>query len=262
MQLFIQTAAGSIVIILSSIALGLLTLFVLQRQWPPETRREHNAMVSASVGVIGTTYAVLIAFMLAGVWSEFQAAEINAEQEANCLVNIRRLSAGLPDPLRKHVQQLAHDYATLMISEEWPDMAIEQGSQRAHLVMVDLWNLISTMQPQDPTQQLVMEQSLSQLNLMTEHRRIRMLQSRQQLPPILWAVLIAGGVVTVMSACLFGVSNFRLHAVQVLAIAFLISLMLMAIADIQRPFQGDVHVSPDGFRYALQTFDNERTDLR
>jgi hypothetical protein len=88
---------------------------------------------------------------------------------------------------------------------------------------------------------------------MTEHRRIRLLQSRQQLPALLWAVLVVGGIVTVGSTCLFGVENFKLHLVQVFEISFLLSLMLVAIASINRPYQGDVHVTPEAFRYALET---------
>jgi hypothetical protein len=61
--------------------------------------------------------------------------------------------------------------------------------------------------------------------------------------------------VTVGSTCLFGVDNFKLHMVQVFEISFLLSLMLVAIASINRPYQGDVHVSPEAFRYALETMD-------
>jgi hypothetical protein len=70
------------------------------------------------------------------------------------------------------------------------------------------------------------------------HRRIRLLESRERLPALLWAVLAVGGIVTVGSTCLFGVDNFKLHMVQVFEISFLLSLMLVAIASIDRPFQG------------------------
>jgi hypothetical protein len=89
---------------------------------------------------------------------------------------------------------------------------------------------------------------------MTEHRRIRVMQSRESLPAILWAVLIAGGVITVAAACFFGVHNFRFHLLQVTVLSFLIALVLVAIADIDRPDQGEVRVMPSGFEFALQTF--------
>jgi hypothetical protein len=65
-----------------------------------------------------------------------------------------------------------------------------------------------------------------------------------------------GGIITVSSTCLFGVENFKLHMVQVFEISFLLSLMLVAIASTDRPFQGDVHVLPNAFRYALETMND------
>ena len=52
------------------------------------------------------------------------------------------------------------------------------------------------------------------------------------------------------SGCLFGSGSFGLHAVQVFALSTLISLVLLAIADIDRPFQGAVHVTSYAFQRA------------
>ena len=53
-----------------------------------------------------------------------------------------------------------------------------------------------------------------------------------------------------MSTCLFGAVNGALHVIQVGAFTLLIALVLAAIADINRPFQGSVHVSDNAFRRA------------
>lgn len=258
MHVIAQTLAGSIVIIVSCIAIAILMLAVLYRVWPPASRVAHNDVVGPSVGVIGTTYAVIIAFMLSGVWNDFQSAQINAEQEANCLVNIFRFAERLPREPGSRLQKLARDYANLMITQEWPAMATESFSQPGYDVMQELWRTMVGIQNQDAAQQMILDHAMTQLTALTEHRRIRLLQSRKRLPSILWAVLLVGGIVTVGAACLFGVINFRLHMVQVFAITFLVSLMLVAVADIDRPFQGDVRVPPDGFRFALQSFDTWR----
>ncbi len=83
-----------------------------------------------------------------------------------------------------------------------------------------------------------------------------MLQSRAKLPGILWTVLVIGGIITVGISCLFGVENYRLHVLYAIALTCLVALMLIAIADIDRPFQGAVHVSSDSFKLALHTFDD------
>jgi Protein of unknown function (DUF4239) len=248
-----QTAIGSILIIISCIVSALFALAILRRYWAPSTRAAHNDVVGPNVSVIGTTYAVLIAFMLSGVWTNLQAARLNAEQEANNLVNIFRFANQFPPESRTQVQTLARQYCEAMIADEWPAMARESQSPKAHQLTQQLWRALTTVQPRNPGEQTVMDHSLSELTGMTEHRRIRLLQSRQRLPAMLWAVLIVGGLVTVGSICLFYVENFKLHVVQVFEISFLLSLMLVAIASINRPYQGDVHVSPEAFQYALDT---------
>jgi len=69
---------------------------------------------------------------------------------------------------------------------------------------------------------------------------------------VLWFVLIVGGTVTIASSCMFGSANTGLHIFQVLAFSLLISLVLVAIVNINRPFQGTVHVSDYAFQRAQQ----------
>ncbi len=252
-----QSMVGSIFIIVACIVGAMVVLAVFRRYWSPSKRVGGNDVVGPNVGIIGTTYAVLIAFMLSGVWNNLQGASLNAEQEANSLVNIYRFAYHLPPESKSQVQDLAKRYCTAMIQEEWPAMAREQQSANAHLLVQMLWYSLNSVQPRNANEQTVMDHALSELTSMTEHRRIRLLQSRRRLPALLWAVLIVGGIVTVGSTCLFDVQSFSIHLVQVFEISFLLSLMLVAIAAIDRPFQGDVHVDPNAFRYALDTM-NEK----
>jgi ABC-type branched-subunit amino acid transport system permease subunit len=89
--------------------------------------------------------------------------------------------------------------------------------------------------------------------MLTEFRRIRIMQSREALPPVLWIVLIAGGTITIASSCFFGVPSFRFHVLQVAVLTFLISLVLVAIADIDQPYQGGLTVEPVGFSFTRET---------
>jgi hypothetical protein len=56
--------------------------------------------------------------------------------------------------------------------------------------------------------------------------------------------------VTIASASTFGSANTPLHALQVFVFSLLIILALVAVADIDRPFQGSVHVSHFAFQRA------------
>jgi len=192
-----QTVTGSVIVIVVCIGAASGFLVGIKRIWVSSARRIHNDAIGPNVSVIGTSYAVLIAFMLSGVWSDMQSATLTTEQEANSLVNVYRFARELPEESRKEIQRLAREYAQAMVTAEWPAMEHDDSSPAGHTIMKDLWHAVASVQPHTVTEQQVMEHSLSELTVMTEHRRIRLLQSRKKLPAILWAVLIVGGIVTV-----------------------------------------------------------------
>lgn len=247
-------APQDILIILLCISAALLFLWLLPRFWPPSERRQQNDLIGWQVSVLGTTYAVIIGFMLYAVWTSFQMAEINADIEANSLVSVYRLADGLPSAQRIQVHQLAREYADTVIDQEWPAMSKGQLGVATPPTIEKLWAAVMQTKPATFAEQASLSLTLTELSNMTEHRRIRQLESQSKLPAILWLVLILGGVITTLSSCLFGTDNFKLHAVQVFSTTLLLSLALVAIADIDRPFQGTVHVQPQGFERARATF--------
>jgi hypothetical protein len=96
------------------------------------------------------------------------------------------------------------------------------------------------------------DRASSELSALSQHRRTRIPQSTGRIPAVLWAVII-GGILTVLSACLFGSTNMPLHSLQVFAFSFLIALGLVSIGDINRPFQRWVQVSAFAFEGAQQS---------
>ena len=248
------TSFDDIAVILACIFVALLFLWILRRFWPCSQRRDHNDIIGWQVSVLGTTYAVIVGFMLYAVWTTFQSAEINADNEANCLVNVFRLADGLPTAQRVHVHQLAREYANIVIDQEWPAMHKADLSFSAHPIIEKLWTVVMQAKPVTFAEQTSMSLTLTEIASMTQHRRVRQLESESKLPGILWILLILGSGITTLSSCLFGTDNFRLHAVQVVSLTLLLSLALVAIADIDRPFQGGVHVLPQGFERARATF--------
>lgn len=243
----------SVFLLIASTAGALLFSLVLNRIWPREKRRQHNDQIGWQLSVLGTTYAVILGFMLYAVWSEFGAAELNVGLEANALVNLYSLAQGLPDAPRIQLQQLTHEYATAALQQEWPQMAQGEVPGEDQEVNRKMWRVITSIKTSTATELTAEDHALSELTALTQYRRTRILQSSSRMPPVLWAVLIVGGVLSITSSCLFGASNEALHTLQVFAFALLISLGLVTIGDINRPFQGWVHVNTFAFERAEQS---------
>ena len=240
-------------IILAGTGAAILFLFVVTRASTAPSRKESNDFTGAVVAVIGTTYAVILAFTLAGAWNLFQQAQANEEQEANSLVNVYRIASQLQDPNAKAIQGLCVTYAENALNREWPAMKNKQMPPEGGEMINQFWVLAGQAQAHAQPDAIAAYQLMEELRGLTQYRRIRSMESREGLPAILWAVLIAGGIVTVVSSCFFGVPSFRFHLLQVFMLSFLISLVLVAIADVNRPYQGELTVAPEGFRNALRT---------
>jgi hypothetical protein len=240
----------NVVIVVLTVTASLLFMWGLNRIWPWEKRRAHNDLIGWQLSILGTTYAVILGFMLYTVWTNFGAAELNAENEANALGNLYRLAEGLPDPQRGQIEVLARSYAETVIDQDWPQMAADHSPESSRKVNQDMWRTLMSTKTGSPTEIIAEDHALSELSALTEHRRIRLLQNASRLPSVLWCLLVIGGTVTIASASTFGSANTPLHALQVFVFSLLIILALVAVADIDRPFQGSVHVSHFAFQRA------------
>src|SRR6185312_2794071 len=235
------------------VAAGVGFLLLLQRVWRSELRRQYNDLIGWNVRVLGSIYAVIIGFMLFAVWTNFATAYTNTDSEANCLVDVVRASRGLPPGPKDRIFQLANEYVNVMLTKEWSAMDRGEVSPASHAVIRAIWATLTATEPRTPREQVSLDHTLTELGKMTEFRRLRQLQVNAYLPGILWFVLILGGALTIISACLFGATNFRLHLIQVVMLVLTISSLLVAIADINHPFQGSLHVYPTSFERARDT---------
>ncbi len=242
----------NILVLIAVMTAALLFTAALNRIWPIQTRHNQNDLIGWQLSVLGTTYAVILGFMLYTSWTNFGAAELNVELEASALRNIFRLTEGLPLSQRAQMETLARRYADAVIGQDWPAMDRGQLPEESHEINELMWRTLMSVKAASTSETTAEDHALSELSTLTSHRRTRLLQSVSQLPHIFWAVLLTGGVLTIISVSMFGSANPRLHILQVFSITLLVTLVMLAIADVNRPFQGWVHVSNFAFQRAQQ----------
>jgi hypothetical protein len=238
----------NVAIVIICLACSLSFMAAVNYYWPPEHRRAHNDLIGWQLSVVGTTYAVILGFMLYTVWINFGTADLNADAEANSIMNLYRLANGLPAEQGTKIKALARNYADVVVEKEWPEMGREVLPNESLDITRQMWKTLTSAKGSTPNEITTEDHALYELSALSGYRRVRMVQSANTLPGILWFVLITGGVVTIASTCLFGAANGVLHFIQVAAFTLLIALVLVAVADINRPFQGSVHVSDFAFR--------------
>ncbi len=241
---------STFVIVLSIVA-AMLLVTLLNRFWPVADRKMLNDVNAWQMGVLGTTYAVIMGFMLLTVWSDFRTAEIDVALETASLLNIHRIAAGLPSPQRDAMRALAVKYADAAVNQEWPAMQTQRESHAGGLVLQQMWQVLNAMQAKNSTETSSVDHLTTAMSNLGERRRVREEQHENQLPGVLWVLLIVGGIATVISSCLLGNDKKWLHYCQVMALTFVVSMTLAAIADLARPFEGAVAVAPTALQRSL-----------
>jgi Protein of unknown function (DUF4239) len=242
----------NVLIVLGAMAASLSFMVGLNRLWPVAKRYNQNDLIGWQLSVLGTTYAVTLGFMLYTGWTNYTVASLNAELEANALRNIYRLAEGLPQQ-RAELQNLTRAYADAVIDHDWPDMAQGRLPEDSHEINESLWKALMAIKVASPSESTAEDHALSELSTLTMHRRTRLLQSTYRLPGIFWCTLLVGGVLTIASVCTFGSASPRIHTMQVFSITLLVSMVMLSIADVDRPYQGWVHISDYAFRRAQMT---------
>jgi Protein of unknown function (DUF4239) len=245
-----------------AVVVAVVGLVLVQRLVPTERRKEHNDVAGFIYAVLGVAYAVLLGLVLIAVWEKWDAAEVTTTDEANELAGIFYWAHALPQPEGRHIQELVRSYARVVVEEEWPAMAQGKSSPEAWDTLDELRGTILGLEPTTGAQQARYTEMLAQLHDLGNARRERLLAAEQGLPPILWVVLILGGVITVFFTYLFGLENTLVHLIMVGSLALVISMSLFTVAALDYPFQGDIHIHPSAYENDLERFhESKLSDL-
>ena len=252
------TLIVGVLVVFVSVLLALAGLFVVRRL-VPTTHLESSNVVAGSIYMpLSGLFGILIAFTAFLVWQQYNRAYETTQREASELATIYWHAEEFPESERQQMQELARSYAQVVIEEEWSLMGEGQESSQAWAIVDELRRSIDWFEPSTSTEQTLHAQQVDLADDVLHDRRLRLLQSREGVPPILWIVLISGTPVIVGFSYLFGVKNFRAHMVMVAMLTAVIVGVLFSVKAIEYPFTGDVRVPPNAFELILNRFEADR----
>ena len=139
---------------------------------------------------------------------------------------------------------------------------MEQGqeSSQAWAIVDELRRSVDRFEPSTSTEETLHDRQVTLVDDMMNDRRLRLLQSREGLPPVLWSVLLSGTVLLVGYTYFFGLPDFRAHLLMVGMLTALIVTILFAIKSLEYPFSGDMRVEPSAFELVLNRFEEDSED--
>jgi len=239
-----------IVVVGGSAILGVALVYGLGGFVKRHRGKEYSSVFSDGFQMVATVYAIVAGLLVFGLYTTFDVSSQQSAEEASALVLMYRSAQAFPQPQSDQARQAVVGYINSVINDEWPALADGVGSPKTSKATDRLFNVYGPMEP-DGRWSDQYSKSLDHLDAVVKLRNERIDQSRDSLPTIYWALLFAGGFITILYLSLAEVENKPMHAFAVGLAATMIGLVIFLLLEVNHPFRGKVGVSPENFRSAL-----------
>ena len=244
-------AAGQIIFVIVVFGGGSIAGLCLVRWLVPLDRLQKNHEVAGvTFGVLGAFYGLVLAFVIVAAWERFNDANAYALTEATALESLYKLGAAYSEPMRAQLDSVVLEYIHNVIEKEWPQMADNSfagGGVGAH----KLWAAVLAYHTADSREQMLVDKSIDQLNLISQARSQRIFYYQEDLPSVVWTVIYLGCLMTIGFSYFFGSNVFRAQVLMCGFFSILLGMTILAILELAHPYQGVVTISNGSFRYAL-----------
>jgi hypothetical protein len=253
MKIFLQfNFLVSILILTSvSIAIILVILKLIRKKVPSELLKENHEVAGFIYNAICIIYAVLIAFVVYATWNSLKETNVIIEQEANHLLDLYYEASAFPDTVRNQIETSIKDYVMIVTKEEWESMADGKRNMKAANTFGKLNKIFLILEISKMPDNSVLNESLNNLNKIGEFRRLRLLKSRENIPEIIWIVLIICSLIMVVFTFFFGAKNLKHQYLMTAILIFVSVLVLYLIYVLDHPFIGLYRISTDPFEPIL-----------
>lgn len=226
---------------------AVLVELMARRTLKMSLRDDHTQVASAIFTVIGTTYAVLLAFVAMLAFEGYNRAQATTDVEASLVWNAYRLIDGLDGPEMPSMRNDAIAYARAVVAIEFPvqERGIVMNEEQTSLEHVTRTAL--HLRPGNIADGNLHALLLDDLTRLSAARRDRLLAARTPIPSIVWAVLLAGGAITVGFTSFLGTPNLWMHLAMSTLLAISGALVLLVIVALSNPFRGEFRVTAEPF---------------
>lgn len=238
-------------IIVLVVGFSILGLAIVRHFVPGRFLKAHHELTSPIFQVVALAYTVLLAFVVVVSWQNYDKANSHIESEANYLVDLHRNSAAFPEIFRDQVQAAIKNYSNWVMNEEWKLMAKGEESMNARAALREIWDLYTQYEPKTEKEKAFFLESIGKLDDLREMRRLRIVETRTGVHPVLWFILISGGIATIGFAFFFGAESFGVHAFMVATLAMLIALIIFMVILFDLPFSGSMGIKPETFQQVI-----------
>jgi hypothetical protein len=204
--------------------------------------------------VVGTSFAVLLAFLMLAAFQTYNGAKSGAASEADALLDMTRTAALFPSAERDRLRSDLVCYGRAVVNDEWPAMRHGRASP-----IVDGWiaayrGEVGRLTVGSLRAQAAFEDLLAQGDTRTAGRLQRLSDATPTVPTPLWLGLVLVGCVAV--ALQLGMADpaepLRVQGLQIGGVAAVVATGLLIINFLDHPYAQHVGgLQPNAMRHTL-----------
>lgn len=238
---------------------GVSMVLVVRRLIDHTVLKLHNDISGFVFANLGVIYGVMLAFVVIDVWEDYRDAEAITQQEST-------EAFALYSDLNLYPNQTEADkalaalrvYSLSVVRDEFPAIKAMNWDSRfqprlsTHEASNQLWAAIKQIVPRNLHEQSLYAEILKDMNSMAQLSVKRRVIAQNDLPGVLWAVVVLGGLVTVGFTALFGHESLRGHIVLAGLLSFVVGGVIYVVVSLNYPFMGEICIHPDGYEYLIE----------
>lgn len=231
-------------------------MFLVRKFVHLEKLQSYHEVGGYLLAVLGTLYAVVLGFVVVNASEGMDGAKVNVEKEANAVADVFRLAEGFPTRSRQEIQIACDRYVHLVIDDEWKSMSEAQPNNQCWQQVDILWSSIRSCEPKTESQKAFYAQILTAMDEFGDCRRARLISAKNTVSPLLWVVLIVGGISTTVFTYFFGIDSIRVQALMTVLVSITLSSNVLLVALYSSPFSGEFGVKPLAFDMDVKMFES------
>jgi len=235
-----------------TVAIAVTGLLIVRRKYTHEVFKENHEVAAIIFNAFGLLYAVMVAFVVFVVWERYDDAGKNFELEASQAADLYYVAKAFPDSVWRPIHVAMYEYTTTILEDELPAMSNGQQSTKTVDAIKKLMTIFTKMESKNLQNQGIFDDSFKRLNDLNHYRRLRLFESRDSVPSVIWVVLLAGAIITVAYTYFFANRKIFPQSIMTAALTITITLILFLIFILDHPFKGTTAIKGDAMEEVSQ----------
>ncbi|MGH7124087.1 MAG: DUF4239 domain-containing protein [Stellaceae bacterium] len=211
-----------------------------------ERARSLKAVSPGMLPPLGIIFGLFVAFTAAQVWNDDDRASAAVNREASALRSVVLLAASFPGDAETRLLSLMRRYVEDAVSQDWPMMARRTATLRASPPSLgEALQLAISLKPSTPGEQTAQRDMAGALQTVLDARRQRILVSRSEVNFAKWTCLWLQAICALVAIAAVHSDNRLASAISMGLFATGVAASVLLIAAHDRPFTGQISVSPE-----------------